>query len=159
MDEFDDIMKAIDETDEILLDNEDRIKDPHLKGAKLRKHLIRNDKFVFDSGDYYKNLDLEQKMDSQARVEFERQAKRMECLLNQTHEKKLKPQQAERKKVLCRYTENILRQRRVLHEARSRDARKRTLQPSQDRRVRQIPRLHRSAQNEGSAARQRSKRR
>lgn len=109
MEEFDNIMKAIDETDEILLDIEDRVKDPHLKGAKLRKHLIRNDKFIFDSGDYYKNLDLEHKMGSQARIEFEQQAKKMECLLSQNHEKKLKPQHAEKKKVSCRYPEDFLR--------------------------------------------------
>ena len=133
MDEFDDIMKAIDETDEILLDNEDRIKDPHLKGAKLRKHLIRNEKFIFDSGDYYKNLDLEYKMDCRARIEFEQQANRMECLLTQNHEKKLKPHQAEKKKVGSRYAEDFLRQRRVLHEARSRDARESSFRPSQDR--------------------------
>lgn len=47
-------MKEIDETDEVVEDNETHIKDPQSKESKLRKHITGNEKSIFDSGDYYK---------------------------------------------------------------------------------------------------------
>ena len=55
-------MDEINETDEVINDNEAQVKDPHLKEAKLKKLHNKEDKYHFDSGDYYKQLDFDNKM-------------------------------------------------------------------------------------------------
>ncbi len=81
-------MREIDETDEILEDIETLIKDPHLKESKLRKHIVGNEKVVFDSGEYYKKKDLEKKIGDDAHDEIEKQAYKMEQISGTADKKK-----------------------------------------------------------------------
>lgn len=59
-------MEEINESEEFVADLEDQVKDPHLKESKLKKHTIKDDeKFQFDSGDYYMQLDIKKKIEEE----------------------------------------------------------------------------------------------
>ena len=112
-------MKEIDETDEILEDIESLIKNPQLKESKLRKHIIRDEKATFDSGDYYKKKDIEKKMGDDATEELQKQAQKMEQKVGRTDKKK-KPEKTSTPKTVSIFltSETRFRQCRVFHESR-----------------------------------------
>ena len=85
-------MDIIDETDEIMQELEGQVKKPHLKEQKIRKHLVKDkdEKYIFDSGEYYKKQDIEKKMVDQAKTETEKQAHLAEEKAHHTGEKKKK---------------------------------------------------------------------
>lgn len=93
-------MTEIDETDEILEDVETLIQNPELKESKLRKHIIRNDKAVFHSGDYFKEKDMEKKMRDRVQDEIEAQSKQMEQKVGKADKKK-KPTELPQVKPVC----------------------------------------------------------
>lgn len=83
-------MDIIDETDEIMQELEGQVKKPHLKEQKIKKHLVKDEKHTFDSGEYYKKKDIEKKMVDQAKIDTEKQAHMAEDSVHQSGEKKKK---------------------------------------------------------------------
>lgn len=83
-------MDIIDETDEIMDELEGQVKKPHLKEQKMKKHLVKDEKHIFDSGEYYKKKDIEKKMVDQAKTEVDNQVEMAEGRAHQVGKKKKK---------------------------------------------------------------------
>jgi len=83
-------LEEIDETAEIVQEMEGMVKKPHLKEQKMKKHLVKDEKYTFDSGEFYKKKDLENKMVDMAKHDTERQAYEAQIKVEQSGEKKKK---------------------------------------------------------------------
>ena len=82
-------MEEINESDEVVLDEEYKVKDPSGKLKKIQKNLIREERKIFDSGDHYMQEDEVKRMQQQAEKELEHQSIEMEQKVSPSQKKSL----------------------------------------------------------------------
>ena len=71
-------MDEINESDEVVLEQEAKVKEPLSKQRKIHKNWVKEERKVFDSGEHFKKEDEGKRMHEEAMIELENQAKLME---------------------------------------------------------------------------------
>ena len=83
-------MDEINESDEIVLEQEAKVKEPLSKQRKMHKNWVKEERKIFDSGEHFKKEDEGKRMHEEAMIELENQAKQMEIKTEPTQKKSMR---------------------------------------------------------------------